>query len=167
MGNVVCVHNGTLIFVSLIRCIVLLAYKHQKNMTTAYIFLGIWNETERISTIDLIRNGKPEKVYRNQVSSEPLHSFPPQPSFLLCYRGLSKMSLLARWLSAARTSCSLVSEAIRIKWRNKMTYPFYGVTLSPVNSTVHIKTDHEEVRFIPGIPGGFNTRKFYSSNTLH
>lgn len=127
MGNVVCVHNGTWISVSLIRCIILLGYKHQKHMTTVYIFLGIWSGTERISITDLIRHGKPEKVHRNQVSSEPFHSFPPQPNFRLCYGCLSKMSLLARWLSAARTNCSLVSETICIKWRNKMTYPFYGV----------------------------------------
>lgn len=48
-------------------------------MTTVYIFLGIWSETERISTTDLIRDKKPEKVHRNRVCSEPFHSFPPQP----------------------------------------------------------------------------------------
>lgn len=26
-----------------IKCIILLAFKHQKDMTTVYIFLGIWN----------------------------------------------------------------------------------------------------------------------------
>lgn len=104
---------------------------------TTVCFLGIWSGTERISITDLIRHGKPEKVHRNQVSSEPFHSFPPQPNFRLCYGCLSKMSFTGRWLKLQGPTV-LSSGLICIKWRNKMTYPFYGVSsLTSVNTALY------------------------------